>query len=480
MSTRPRSLRARLAKRLALLALIALFMSSGFFLYSSWQFRDADADEQLASLAARIASTARREDGADLARIEINPTLARELRRIEGFRFVAYDAESGKLVAAQPPDSTHFVPQAPTVGWASAFFYTQSSDPRQTRQRRIQALLTTVTSPAGPLRIVVMRQEPDGGDVAQWMFAVVGEEVLPILVPLLLAIGLIGFVELRRAFMPVQAAAQQANAVDVASSSARLEEKGLPSEIQPLVQAVNRAIGRLQAGFSQQRRFTANAAHELRTPLAVLQARLDGMAETPDTIAIKQDVDRMARLVGQLLTVARLDTVEEARRDSIDLNEVARDTVARMAPLAVDRGVELALDTPRQPVKVVGDQTLLGDCLRNLIENAIRFTPGGKTIDVAVTELGDIEVHDCGPGVPVAEREQVFGRFWRGENRRGKGAGLGLAIVAETMALHRGKVSVGDSPRGGALFRISLPLESPDGAARDDAAREWSSAAAAS
>lgn len=478
MSRRPRSLRARLAKRLAALALIALLVSSSFFLYSSWQFRDADADEQLASLAARIAAIARRDDGADLARIEITPALARELRRIDGFRFVAYDAESGKLVAAEPPDSTHFVPQAPTVGWASAFFYTDSTDPNDARQRRLQALLTTVTSPAGPLRIVVMRREPDSGDVAKWMLGVVGEEVLPILVPLLLAISLIGFFELRRAFAPVGIAAQQANAVDVASGNARLAEEGLPSEIQPLVQAVNRAIGRLQSGFSQQRRFTANAAHELRTPLAVLQARLDGMAETPDTIAIKQDVGRMARLVAQLLTVARLDSVEEPARESVDLAALARDTVARMAPLAVERGVELALDTQGGPVRVLGDATLLGDSLRNLIENAIRFTPPGKSIDVVVSNDGGLEVHDCGPGVPMADREQVFARFWRGEHR-GKGAGLGLAIVAETIARHHGKVSVAQSPRGGALFRISLPLD-PQRRLRAEAGGELSSAAASS
>lgn len=478
MIAEPRSLRARLAARLAVLAVVALLMSSGFFLYTSWQFRDADADSQLASLAARIGSSARREDGETVARLELTPVLIRELRRIDGFRFVVYDAVTGKLVAAEPADSTHFVPQAPTVGWASALFYTEEDDAESTGRRRIQALLTTVASPAGPLRIVVMRREPDASDVNDWMLDVVVREVLPVLVPLLAAISLIGFVELRRAFAPIQAAARQANAVDIASARARLDDKGLPSEILPLVHAVNRAIARLQRGVSQQQRFTANAAHELRTPLAVLQARLDGMPVTADTIAIKQDVDRMARLVGQLLAVARLDTVDALVRDSVDLNAVARDTVARMAPLAVGRGVELALDTPKEPVLVVGDAALLSDCVRNLIENAVRYSPAGKSVDVIVGADGSIEVHDSGPGVPEADRQQVFARFWRGEHRRGKGTGLGLAIVAETIARHRGSVSLTQSPRGGALFRIDLPLEA-DTADHTDPRQRLSGRAAA-
>jgi signal transduction histidine kinase len=220
-----------------------------------------------------------------------------------------------------------------------------------------------------------------------------------------------------------------------------------------------------ERSLEQQKRFTANAAHELRTPLAVLRARLDGLPPSPDAAALARDADRMGHLVDQLLTVARLEARQVELEDGVDLVAVARDTVAALFPLALADGksMELAIepdgepDPPPHAVPVRGNAFVLEDALRNLIGNALRHTPAGGAVEVAVTpDPPALEVRDRGPGVPAALRAHLFEPFVQGRERRG-GAGLGLAIVAETARLHGGTVEVEDRPGGGSVFRLRLP-----------------------
>nr|WP_246337364.1 HAMP domain-containing sensor histidine kinase [Azospirillum oleiclasticum] len=214
----------------------------------------------------------------------------------------------------------------------------------------------------------------------------------------------------------------------------------------------------MERSLAQQRRFTANAAHELRTPLAVLRARLDGM-EPAKAGALVPDVERMGRLVEQLLSVARLEARMVELSDGIDLGHVARDTVAHLFPLALLERKSIVLDAPAEPVPVRGNVFALEDALRNLIENALRHTPPDGAVDVTVTADATVEVGDRGPGLPETLRGQLFEPFVHGRGRRG-GAGLGLAIVAETAAIHGGTAVALDRPGGGALFRLSLPHRS--------------------
>lgn len=221
----------------------------------------------------------------------------------------------------------------------------------------------------------------------------------------------------------------------------------------------------VERSLEQQKRFTANAAHELRTPLAVLRARLDGLPPSPAAAALARDADRMGHLVDQLLTVARLEARQVELEDGVDLVAVARDTVAALFPLALADGksIELAfepateLDGPPHAVPVHGNAFVLEEALSNLIGNALRHTPAGGMVEVAVgADPPALEVRDRGPGVPAALRAHLFEPFIQGRERRG-GAGLGLAIVAETASLHDGTVDVEDRPGGGSVFRLCLP-----------------------
>jgi signal transduction histidine kinase len=244
----------------------------------------------------------------------------------------------------------------------------------------------------------------------------------------------------------------------------RLPESKIPRELLSLVRAVNSALDRLDGGFRMQQEFTADAAHELRTPLAVLRAHIDSLADQDVSRALRKDVDTMARIVSQLLAVARLEALDVAEGERAELNAIAREAAVDMGRLAVLDGKSITLETPDRPVVVHGDPPSLQDALRNLIENALAHTPPGTTVRISVTDEPAVAVSDAGPGVPAELRDKVVLRFWRG-NRRRAGAGLGLAIVQRTMEAHGGRVTIGDAAEGGACFTLHFPPSGSSGTA---------------
>ena len=277
-----------------------------------------------------------------------------------------------------------------------------------------------------------------------------------LIAPLLLLLVAADYVIVRRAFAPVVQASRMAQDIGPASLSLRLPTDRLPNEIAPLAEAVNQALDRLEQGFRIQRQFTADAAHELRTPLSILRMRVNALADRAIAREIEADIDVMGRIVGQLLSVAELETFVLDASHRVDLRDLCSRAVEYMAPLALARDRRLALSGSTRPVLVRGEAEILFQAIRNLVENALAHAPRGTTVEVKVEPQGVVRVLDRGPGVPPGERELVFQRFWRSDRSKSGGAGLGLSIVWRIVEAHGGTVSVEGRPGGGAAFIIRL------------------------
>lgn len=298
-------------------------------------------------------------------------------------------------------------------------------------------------------------------DIVADFFTRVGWITAPILF-LLLAIDI---AIIHRTMRPVVAASRLAERIGPLRTDLRLPEAGMPREVQPLVHAVNEALDRLGEGLRVQREFTADAAHELRTPLAILRTQIDMIADHDLARSLGHDVENMSRLVNQLLEMAELETFVIEGDEIADLVAVAAEVAAFLAPIALANDKRVAVAGARGPVRVRGNSDMLGRALRNLVENALVHTPAQTTVEIAVDAAGAITVYDRGPGIPAADREQIFHRFWRRDRRRQGSSGLGLSIVARIAEQHGAQVSVADRPGGGAAFTLRFPALAREAAA---------------
>lgn len=292
------------------------------------------------------------------------------------------------------------------------------------------------------------------------------------MLPFLLLIPLLGvliWIAVGRELRPLEAVAK---AVGKRSASALdpLAEAGVPDEVKPLVSELNNLLGRLGRSLAAQREFVADAAHELRTPLTALRLQVQ-LAERAGTTeersaafaTVKTGLERSTRLVAQLLTLARQDPENSARpMAAVDLGEVARRVVAEHFALAEARHLDLGV-AREEAFPLTGDEPSLHAMLANLVDNAIRYTPPGGCINVSVYSehnRGILDVVDNGPGIPAAERERAFDRFYRRAGSAGEGSGLGLAIVRNVAERHRASVSLADGPQGrGLAVRVSFPID---------------------
>jgi signal transduction histidine kinase len=293
------------------------------------------------------------------------------------------------------------------------------------------------------------------------------QKIAWLILPILLLLAFTDFIIVRRALMPVTRASDMAKAIGPDSLSIRLPTDRLPEEIAPLAEAVNQALDRLEQGFRIQREFTADAAHELRTPLSIQRARMAGIKDLQLRRELEADCDRMARIISQLLDVAELESFVPNPAQVTDLQALGGEVVEYMAPMALARGRQLALTGAAKPVWVQGDSQVLFQALRNLAENALSHTAAGTTVEVKVEPQGVLRVLDRGAGVPPADRELVFQRFWRRDRSKSGGAGLGLSIVKRIVEAHGGEVSVQGRYGGGAAFVVRLNrADAPGGGPR--------------
>jgi len=247
-----------------------------------------------------------------------------------------------------------------------------------------------------------------------------------------------------------------------------LEPDMVQSELRPLVHALNDHMERVQNQMAAQRRFVSNAAHQLRTPLALISTQASVAAREDDTIrrdealtALRSSTKQVTRLASQLLTLSRAEPgSRRPRSDTIDLVATARQVLENLAEEALRRNIDLGLEADGVPVHVEGDGTMLREMLVNLVDNALRYTPADGRVTVGVAREGDeavLWVEDNGPGIPQAERAQVFERFYRIIGTEPEGSGLGLAIVREVVDGAGGTVTLGDATGGGLLVTVRLP-----------------------
>ncbi len=272
-------------------------------------------------------------------------------------------------------------------------------------------------------------------------------------IPFLLALLATSAMTVKRALSSLEEIASVATKIDAGSSMLRLPSAGIPAEIMPLVTSFNNALDRLDTGLTRQREFNANAAHQLRTPLAVLSANIDTMADPAVAGKLRYDVELMSRIVHQLLLVARLETLNVPLDDSVDLCQAARQAAESLGPIAISMRKTLEVDEPIAPVLIRGNALVVTIAISNLVQNALRHSPTGESVRIRVTAGPSVEVCDCGPGVPTELRDKIFERFWRGQSSN-EGAGLGLSIVRRIMSALKGGVSVTDAPEGGAQFTL--------------------------
>ena len=255
-----------------------------------------------------------------------------------------------------------------------------------------------------------------------------------------------------------------------ADDLSEVSEAGLPDEIRPLVRELNLLFGRVRQAFDAQKSFVADAAHELRSPLAALKLQAQGLQRAPDDAArevavsrLTAGIDRATRLVEQLLILARQQASVAAgvKAEPVSLPELARLSIADVAPAAQARRIDLGLAHADEG-RITGHPEALRILLRNLLDNAVKYSPGGGTVDVEVRREAQalvVSVQDSGPGIPEPDRERVLDRFYRVTGTQTTGSGLGLAIVKSIAELHGAQLTLDRSPRLGGL-RVQLRFPS--------------------
>lgn len=355
------------------------------------------------------------------------------------------------------------------------------SHPRTPLPPRAELGFTTVKTPQGDWRVYAALV---GDNVVQLAQPMVIRESLAVsmalrtLLPLAVVmpiLALLVWIVVGRGLRPLR---RVTKALDARAPGALepLSEEGLPDEVRPLVTALNSLLKRLDDALVQQKAFVADAAHELRTPLAALQLQVQLLERAEDdgerqeaTRDLRQGVRRASHLVGQLLTLARQEpdaTAASGAFADVPLAALLRDVVSGHAAVASARNIDLGLDVPPanssdalNAARVRGDAAALQTLFGNLVDNALKYTPPGGHVDVRVVSAWPavIEIEDDGPGVAPADRERVFDRFYRGEDVAADGSGLGLAIVRNIAQAHHARVSLHDGRNGrGLRVRVSF------------------------
>ncbi len=372
-------------------------------------------------------------------------------------------------------DATLPVPveEAPIVPWELHF----RDDEVGADAVRVAYLWVAPQGQAGGAKTMLVQVAETLGKRARLTNEIIKGVILPQFVILPLAVLLV-WLALARGISPLNELQRRIRSRE-SSDLSPIDEQRVPDEVAPLVRAINDLLARLDSSMSRQKHFLADAAHQLKTPLAGLRTQaelvhreIEAGRSTPEELKrslaqIARASERAAHMVNQLLAMARAEDAEQAlRREPVNLAEIAIDTVRDFVPRALERRIDLGYDgvvTEDSRLRVPGQPVLLGELIRNLVDNALLYTPAGGVVTVRVVEdpFGQVvvlQVEDTGPGIAPSERDKVFQPFYRSLGSGVEGSGLGLAIVQEIVQQHEAELTLDDT-----RVRRAVGGESPDG-----------------
>ncbi len=291
----------------------------------------------------------------------------------------------------------------------------------------------------------------------------------------LLLASLGGYFLARKSLAPIASMNSQTQRISAESLSQRLDVNNPRDELGRLATTINDLLSRLESAFNEQQRFVADASHELRTPLAVLRGETEvalAKQRTADEYQeslslIQEEAERLSRIVEDLFILARqpIDAPATLIRERVSLNDAIKDCARAAQVLATRKGVRLTTENNSALINLTGDKELITRMILNLLDNAVKYTPAGGEISLALTRQNgnaEIVVRDTGIGIPEADRPRIFDRFYRVDKARSRalgGAGLGLSIVRWIVEVHGGEIHIDSSPGRGSTFTVDLPLK---------------------
>ncbi|HZZ18016.1 MAG TPA: ATP-binding protein [Opitutaceae bacterium] len=386
-----------------------------------------------------------------------------------GNRFIRVTRADGSVMyVSGPPDDQSFDPsKVPAASQRREAEFTRQESLADGRSMLIAAF-RAASAGGGPYLVEVGTSSEPVDRFARHLLV-----LLALGYPLVVALaGVGGYIVARNALRPVETIAVKAEIITLHNLSERLPVANTGDELERLSIALNHMITRLDEALGNSRRFVADASHELRTPLTVIQGELEAIASEENLAAdirdrvgsILEEVERLGKIVQKLFALSRLDA-GEAQEEwvRLDLAELVASTAEQMLLLAEDKRIGLAPPSGKA-VHVMGDRARLKQVVVNLVDNAVKYTPPGGSIQLRVEAEGPnamFEVADTGVGIPVADIPHVFERFFRVDRDRSSnidGAGLGLSIVKSICTAHGGQVDVESAVGSGSRFRVTLPL----------------------
>jgi len=443
----PRCVFWRLVLGLVAVSFCAVCVAA-LFLYTRFEVTDSFFYEgTLQSFAKSVVKDVKAVGGAVTA-----PIQSSTMRRIteEGGEVVVLDS-AGERLAGSPEVQKAFVPiedvrkvffQLPKSGSSGELF-------------GISLRVPGVSPPA-----YVQVAFPRGHAIFESVLHEFIKDIAWLWIPFMLLMLATNLAVARIALRPLAQSVEEAKAIQPGGVSVTLSEKGLPDDILALVRAVNQALGRLRDGYHAQEEFIGALAHELRTPLAVMNAQL-GAVDAPYARVLERELGAMARLIEQLLDRARLGRFRIEPGDIVDLREAARETSAFLAPGIVARNRFIEVLAGDDPVVVAGGRDDVFRALRNLIENALEHSPENGMISVEVTGAPAIFVRDRGRGFPDGVLDAEYRRRGLVRSDRRDGVGLGLSIVERTMLVHGGELRLSNMEAGGGCAEMRFPARMP-------------------